>query len=141
MSATQVTAFICDIDGTLALMHRDPFDWDLVESDLPNAPVIQVIHALIRAGENIVFMSGRMEQCREATVRWLAKHVPLSVGSPLMMRGDDDFRPDEVFKLEQLRILQDDGIEIIGVFDDRQKVVDMWRAEGLACFQVAPGNF
>jgi hypothetical protein len=25
--------------------------------------------------------------------------------------------------------------------DDRQKVVDMWRAEGLTCFQVAPGDF
>ena len=30
---------------------------------------------------------------------------------------------------------------IVGVFDDRQKVVDMWRKNGLTCFQVADGNF
>lgn len=27
------------------------------------------------------------------------------------------------------------------IYDDRQKVVDMWRSKGLTCFQVAPGNF
>jgi len=27
------------------------------------------------------------------------------------------------------------------VFDDRQQVVDMWRQNGLTCFQVADGNF
>lgn len=27
------------------------------------------------------------------------------------------------------------------VFDDRSSVVEMWRAQGLPCFQVAPGNF
>jgi len=27
------------------------------------------------------------------------------------------------------------------VFDDRQQVVDMWRANGLTTFQVADGNF
>ena len=27
------------------------------------------------------------------------------------------------------------------VFDDRQQVVDMWRYNGLTCFQVADGDF
>jgi hypothetical protein len=31
--------------------------------------------------------------------------------------------------------------DIVCVFDDRQKVVDMWRDMGLTCMQVAPGNF
>jgi len=30
---------------------------------------------------------------------------------------------------------------ILCVFDDRQKVVDMWRDNGIDCFQVAPGDF
>ena len=34
-----------------------------------------------------------------------------------------------------------DEAEVVGVFDDRQKVVDMWREIGLTCMQVAPGNF
>jgi hypothetical protein len=27
------------------------------------------------------------------------------------------------------------------VFDDRNQVVDMWRSNGLTCFQVAKGDF
>jgi len=27
------------------------------------------------------------------------------------------------------------------VFDDRDKVVNMWRENGIPCLQVAPGNF
>jgi hypothetical protein len=30
--------------------------------------------------------------------------------------------------------------DIICVFDDRTKVVNMWRDLGLTCFQVAPGD-
>ena len=30
---------------------------------------------------------------------------------------------------------------ILCVFDDRTKVVNMWRENGLSCFQVAPGDF
>ena len=30
---------------------------------------------------------------------------------------------------------------ILCVFDDRTKVVNMWRDNGLSCFQVAPGDF
>ena len=33
------------------------------------------------------------------------------------------------------------GHEIMCVFDDRDKVVKMWRENGISCFQVAPGNF
>ena len=31
--------------------------------------------------------------------------------------------------------------DVFAVFDDRQQVVDMWRANGLTCFQVADGDF
>ena len=34
-----------------------------------------------------------------------------------------------------------DRNDVLMTVDDRQKVVDMWRAEGLTCFQVAPGDF
>jgi hypothetical protein len=34
-----------------------------------------------------------------------------------------------------------DKNNILCIFDDRQKVVDMWRKNGLICFQVAPGDF
>jgi len=31
--------------------------------------------------------------------------------------------------------------DILCVFDDRQKVVDMWRKNGITCFQVNYGDF
>ena len=34
-----------------------------------------------------------------------------------------------------------DKYYIATVFDDRNKVVDMWRKEGLLCCQVAEGDF
>ncbi len=30
---------------------------------------------------------------------------------------------------------------VLGVFDDRDRVVEMWRSLGLTCFQVDKGNF
>ena len=34
-----------------------------------------------------------------------------------------------------------DKDDVFAVFDDRQQVVDMWRSNGLTCFQVADGDF
>jgi hypothetical protein len=31
--------------------------------------------------------------------------------------------------------------DVVAVFDDRDKVVNMWRENGLTCMQVAYGNF
>ena len=42
---------------------------------------------------------------------------------------------DDLFPIDSKRL------DIVCVFDDRDKVVDMWRKNGLTCMQVAPGNF
>jgi hypothetical protein len=56
------------------------------------------------------------------------------------MRKDGDFRADYIVKQEILdaHIPKD---RVLFVLDDRQQVVDMWRRNGLMCFQVAEGNF
>ena len=53
------------------------------------------------------------------------------------------FMPDDKLKQGWLDDLWpgDAKKNIVCVFDDRQKVVDMWRANDLVCMQVAPGNF
>lgn len=83
-----------------------------------------------------------MEQCRRQTVLWLEANVwPQLHNAELHMRADGDYRPDDVVKRE---IYEQEiaPAEIMGVIDDRDKVVRMWREElGLACIQVAPGNF
>lgn len=138
------SVIICDIDGTVALNdgHRGHFEWDKVSGDTPNWPVVDVVTCLVQRGRTVVFVSGRMEQCRSATMQWLFNTIPVIVPTfDLFMRPDDDFRPDEVLKRE---IYERDILpfwDVKFVLDDRDKVVAMWRELGLTCLQVAPGDF
>lgn len=138
---TLPAAVLVDIDGTVALMgHRSPYDWSRVGEDAPNPAVIAAVRAMQAAGHAIVFCSGRDEQCRAETETWLE----LFVGVPyeaLFMRPAGDNRKDSVVKREIFDQEVRDRWRIIGVFDDRQQVVRMWRALGLTVFQVAEGDF
>lgn len=129
------------MDGTLALLGgRSPYSLK-VSSDKPNLPVIQVVQALANDPrvDAIIIVSGRDARARPATAAWLAAHeVPYT---ELIMRPTGDNRPDQVLKQEILhqRILP--RYEVTGVLDDRNKVVKMWRDNGLVCLQVAEGDF
>ena len=145
---------IADLDGTIALIeHRR--HWldaerhpDLTSderwrkffaecvNDTPNTPVIESLIALDNFGYEIHIFSGRSDEVREATMMWLQYKVPYNV---LKMRAAGDFTKDEELKRQWIQ--EYDLANILCVFDDRQKVVDMWRQLGLACFQVAPGDF
>ena len=76
--------------------------------------------------------------------KFKSKSWPISNGNPAtpVMR----FMPDDKLKLhwfnETFVDPEDmDEAEVVAVFDDRDKVVNMWREVGLTCMQVAPGNF
>ena len=98
-----------------------PARWDFYQSD----------------GFQIVIFSGRSKGTIHTTKQWLNKHnVPWS---RLFMRPIKDFTPDDILKKDWLDDIGKNNV--LCTFDDRQKVVDMWRANGISCFQVAPGNF
>lgn len=147
---------IFDIDGTLALRgDRDPYDMTRVGEDVPNLPV-QRIFLLLSAGAlalpevdpeaptlEFIFTSGRDESARQQTEMWLQHHV-ISEHQQfrLLMRTIGDNRPDHEVKLEMLyKIRTVWNYGIIAAFDDRDRVVKMWRDNGVTCFQVAPGDF
>ncbi len=114
--------------------------------DKPNAPVITVLHSLRYAAADIRIFSGRSDEVREETVTWLTTHTNLRprelLGPMLRMRKQGDYTPDEVLKKQWFDELSThDRMRLMCVFDDRDKVVKMWRGEGVACFQVAPGEF
>ena len=140
---------IVDIDGTLALMDgRSPFDWRRVDEDLPNHSVIRALYRLVGpfgSGQNckVFFTSGRDESCRDLTQYWLDQHVilPLGCEPELIMRPAGDTRSDYVVKLELFDKFIREGYDVQLVLDDRDQVVRMWRSLGLACFQVAEGDF
>ncbi len=147
-------AIICDLDGTLALKHDGRSWYDASTSDLdnPNEPVLALLRFVQEAnwhGLNteqdcqIIFLSGRQEKDREPTEKFLEKHRLNRY--PLFMRTTDDFRNDTIIKKELYEENIKGNYEILFVLDDRNSekcpVVDMWRELGLACFQVAEGNF
>lgn len=141
--------YVFDIDGTLAdcshrLKHiRDtPKDWRAFfaacSDDQPIQHVIDLASALADFSD-IIYVSGRSDECREATEMWLAKHM-LPIG-PLYMRKAGDHRDDDILKAELLDAVMADGWAPIMAFDDRDRVVKMWRGRGVPCAQVADGNF
>lgn len=140
-SSSRPEAFICDVDGTVALKgDRNPFDYASVDRDRPNTPIVQLVRMLITNGIQAVFVSGREELARAKTEEWLISHI--GVSGPLMMRANGDYRPDSEIKHE-MYINQILGKFDVGlVLDDRDQVVEMWRTRaGLTCLQVAQGDF
>lgn len=136
---------IFDIDGTVALRgDRDPHDLTRVGEDTPNAPVMSIAKLLAFGVlfsidvASIVFTTGRQAKAKQQTEMWLDHHFGFEY--TLMMRADSDGRPDHVVK-DEMRQMIEARYEIVCVFDDRDQVVKMWRANNIACFQVAPGDF
>ncbi|WP_283137649.1 hypothetical protein [Rhizohabitans arisaemae] len=135
--------WLIDIDGTVALRDgRGPYDWDRVGEDVPNRPVVAVVRSLIAAGYPIAYVSGRPERCRRQTEMWLRANVgrPDAVEG-LWMRRNGDRRKDTVVKRE-IFTQHFGNREVMGVIDDRESVVRMWRDElGLTVLQCAEGRF
>lgn len=132
-------AIICDLDGTLAILKRNPYDAINCEKDELNIPVANIVKNHAKLGYKIILVSGRTDDSMPHTKRWLEKHeVPYEA---LLMRKTGDKRKDSEIKLE----IFDQHIKnkwfIEFVLDDRNQVVNMWRDMGLTCCQVAPGDF
>ncbi|MEV2239606.1 AAA family ATPase [Micromonospora sp. NPDC049891] len=134
-------AILCDLDGTAAIMcARSPYDESRVAEDSPNLPVIAAVRAMHATGHAVVFVSARTEGCRDATEKWLTEHVGVPY-SALHMRAAGDMRKDALVKTEIFDREIRHRWQVVAVFDDRDQVVQQWRAMGLTCFQVAPGAF
>jgi len=144
--------YLFDLDGTLAdLTHRLHFisngnkDWDgffaACDDDCPIQTVVDTCRLLKKAGATILLVSGRSDAVRDKTWKWLKDcEVPFD---GLYMRKAGDHRQDNIVKSELLDELAAtwDIKKIVGVFEDRNQVVEMYRERGLRVFQVAEGNF
>lgn len=149
---------VFDLDGTIALnahrqhfMRRSPKDYDAFHAacvdDEPNWPLIATLLAHHEAGHRIEVWSGRSDQVEAETRAWLRRYVHTTRGVPIAeecltrMRRAGDHRPDVVVKRRWLAEARVAGEAPDLAYDDRDCVVAMWRAEGVPCFQVAPGPF
>lgn len=147
--------YIFDLDGTLALIeHRRHFvdgdeqDWPAFfaacKDDVPNVPVVSLMRDLAPVAD-IWIWSGRSDEVRQMTIWWLSQNTHLrymQVDPILTMRKAGDHQPDEKLKAAWLSEMPpEDRRRLVAIFDDRDRVVAMWRKLGVTCFQVAPGDF
>lgn len=144
---------IFDIDGTLAncewrqgFLRSKPRNWLAFKNgsinDTPHEDVIWMLKLLHSTGNKIIICSARTEDEREATVSWLNKvGVTPDFYERLYLREEKDYRDDGIVKKELLEQMRQDGFEPDMVFDDRDRVVKMWRENGIRCFQVNYGDF
>lgn len=140
VSASQV--ILCDIDGTVALRNgRSPYDYSKVKEDTFD-PRMNLLLSSLAEKFTIIFLSGRQgtEQCRKDTEEWLKGNLGLSEVN-LIMRKECDFRPDDVVKDELFKEHIEGKYNVVCVFDDRDRVVKMWRDKGILCNQVYYGDF
>lgn len=143
-------AVIFDIDGTLSdnskrqlILLENKHDWKQffkdMGDDVPNEDIVEMYDLIKNSNKYKMFIvSARPNQYRELTEQWLIwNDIEFDV---LYMRPENDQRSDLHVKREILREIQKEH-DVRFVFDDRSSVVQMWRDEGLTCFQCYDHNF
>lgn len=147
-------ALIFDLDGTLALciarreeaLKSGVMDWDvffdedLIINDEPNTPIVELFHMYQNIGYTMIIFTGRTgyDGVEEVTKEWLNKN---NIKPDIFdMRKAGDRRDDTVVKKEMYDKIKSE-YEVIACYDDRDRVVKLWRDLGLTCLQVAEGDF
>jgi len=147
---------VFDLDGTLAdCEHRlhhikgeskpTPAQWDAFfeacDMDAPIPHALATLEAFVNVGRmhRVEIWSARSDQVRDKTENWLADHIGHRFERvlTLRMRRQGDHRNDDILKAEWIA---EHGKPDL-VFEDRARVVKMWRQMGVPCFQVADGEF
>lgn len=142
---------IFDVDGTLMdIEHRrhhveqKPKDWKAFREEMtfdePNEEVVMMAKLLKEAGHRIIIATGRLEEDRELTLEQL-KDAGVEFDFAVFRENWEKYKPDSEVKEGMLEDMKEWGFNPTMAFDDRDRVVDMWRRNGLRVFQVAKGDF
>jgi len=146
---------VFDLDGTLAdcshrLHHIEKFDLDCCHAgkidwdtfyracidDAPIWPIINTLIAFRAAGAKVEIWTGRSDLVETETRQWFLRHGISHV--PMRMRPHGNHSPDYKMKRDWLH---EGGARPDLVFEDRSRVVQMFREEGIRVCQVDTGNF
>ena len=138
-------AVVVDLDGTLAdIEHRRRFitgpkkDWkafhEACVDDPPNDWCVSLVKSLRAAGHPIELVSGRSQEVEAQTRDWLARVFGDLTGIRLvLLRGRGNMIKDTELKRQWLKRFGKE--RVLMAVDDRKRVVDMWREEGVVCLQ------
>jgi len=141
---------VFDLDGTLAnVEHRihliekkDPqkgdYDafYEASVKDTPNQEIIDLCNKWASSHE-IYIASGRSDQVREQTEKWLHDHDVHY--DKLLMRPADNRQDDVDLKRDWVESGEIPKARVEIVYEDRPKMVEMWRGLGMDCRQIVDG--
>lgn len=143
---------LCDLDGTLCdITHRLNHvnglekDWGHFFAGIPGDTIrpetIKILNDARARGCKIFFVSARPDDYKDLTVEWLVKHLPIDFEyAGLIMRRAGDRRDDVIVKQEMYDKYFKDKHRVEFVIDDRPKVIEMWRSNGLHVIDVGDGK-
>lgn len=113
-------------------------DWksfyEACDKDTPINPTIEILINCMLSGREVEIWSGRCESVREKTMKWIQFYILKEPSVRIKMRPIGDNTPDDVLKERWLDETLAEGKKIDFVFDDRPKVVRMWRRRGIFVF-------
>jgi len=143
-------AIICDMDNTLSNAdHREHFlqgekkNWrgffEAMDKDPLNGWCRRLITTIQSDGIDLIICSGRPDDYRMKTSKWLTEHQ--ITPDQLFMRARGDFRRDDITKevILDFEILTRNTV--LFAVDDRDQVVKMLRKRGIVCLQCREGAF
>lgn len=132
---------IFDIDGTLAngehrqqFVRAKPKNWPAYNRRMPDDTVHEHVLAMYEAlsacdSHKLFIVSGREAIFRDVTEKWLLDNGVIGYEA-LYMRPANDYRSDDIIK-EEILLKHFDKDRILCVFDDRPRVIRMWRKHGI----------
>jgi len=141
--------WVFDIDNTLAnVYHRwhhlqnGKKEWkeffEKQHKDEPHQAVLDVLHALHSVGDKIIVVTGRDERFRDESLEWLNKHIHYEFANEdLYMRPGGNREDDDILKVHIIKdwLNKNPGYKVSGIFEDRHRIIDAFRAEGWYTFE------
>lgn len=137
---------LCDIDGTIAdLTHRrhrvtdGNKEWDLFhEEAIYDEPITDVMEKVAEHNLPIILVTGRPGNYRHLTEAWLSDNLTFGYDH-LLMRPAGDFRADDIIKEEIYTKAIEPYHTVEVIYDDRPRVIRMWRKLGLKVIDCGDG--
>ena len=130
LAVIDIDGVVADVRHRLYLVEDGPKQWDEFFVRAVDDPPLDIGVALVHelaAEHDVLWLTGRPECTRGLTERWLTDQgLP---NTPLLMRGDRDFRPARLTKRDELRRLRRTR-RIAVVVDDDPQVVDVLTGDG-----------
>lgn len=134
-------AIIVDLDGTLSndelrshFVTNGNRDFKAYHAHAVNDSRFEFCYEIVKrfiTDTMVIFITGRPEAHREMTVDWLKQQCGIVAGYQLIMRPDDLFIKNYLFKQNVFNDHIKNKYNVLFAIDDLKDVCDMWQQNGI----------